>query len=278
MPTPATPDTSTPAGALTTTVAELDPLAARFAIEWVDSCASTNSSLMEHPPADDGKVHVLVAERQSAGRGRRGRQWQSWAEGSLTFSLLWRFAPGAPVPAGLSLVAGLAVARTIEQLGVLGVQLKWPNDVLVNGEKLAGILVELLPARDRSLSAVIGIGINLQLPPDAHIEHHAGVTDLMRALEHAPPSRPALLARLLAELQALLDTYALAGFPALRGAWEQRNAFAELPVRISGERDASDGICLGVDEDGALLLRTSDGVTRILAGDVSLRPLGGERT
>ena len=130
MPTPATPDTSTPAGALTTTVAELGPLAARFAIEWVDSCASTNSSLMEHPPADDGKVHVLVAERQSAGRGRRGRQWQSWAEGSLTFSLLWRFAPGAPVPAGLSLVAGLAVARTIEQLGVLGVQLKWPNDVL----------------------------------------------------------------------------------------------------------------------------------------------------
>ena len=278
MPTPATSNSPTPATLLSTTVAELGALAARFAIEWVDSCASTNSSLMAHPPADDGRVHVLVADRQSAGRGRRGRQWQSWAGGSLTFSLLWRFARGAPVPAGLSLVVGLAVARTIEQLGVLGVQLKWPNDVLVNGEKLAGILVELLPTRDRSLSAVIGIGINLQLPLDAHIEHHTGVTDLARVLEHAPPSRPALLARLLAELQTLLDTYALAGFPALKGAWEQRNAFAELPVRISGERDASDGICLGVDEDGALLLRTSDGVTRILAGDVSLRPLGGERT
>ena len=276
MPTPAASNSSTPAAALTTTVAELGPLAARFAIEWVDNCASTNSSLMAHPPADDGRVHVLVAERQSAGRGRRGRQWQSWAEGSLTFSLLWRFARGAPVPAGQSLVLGLAVARTVEQLGALGVQLKWPNDVLVNGEKLAGILVELLPARDRSLSAVIGIGINLQLPPDAHIEHHAGVTDLTRALELAPPSRAELLARLLAELQALLDTYALAGFPALKGAWEQRNAFAQLPVRISGERDADEGICLGVDEDGALLLRSGGGVIRILAGDVSLRPLGGE--
>lgn len=277
MPTPVASNASTPATALTATAASLGALTARFAIEWVDSCASTNSSLMEHPPADDGRVHVLVANRQSAGRGRRGRQWQSWKEGSLTFSLLWRFARGAPVPAGLSLVVGLAVARTIEQLGVLGVQLKWPNDVLVNGEKLAGILVELLPARDRSLSAVIGIGINVQLPPDAHIEHHAGVTDLTRALELAPPSRPALLARLLAELQALLDTYAVAGFPALKGAWEQRNAFAELPVRISGEREADEGVCVGVDEDGALLLRTTDGVMRVLAGDVSLRPLGGER-
>ena len=276
MPAPATANASTPAAALATAVAELGALAARFAIEWMDSCASTNSSLMAQPPADDGRVHVLVADRQSAGRGRRGRQWQSWAEGSLTFSLLWRFAPGAPVPAGLSLVVGLAVARTVEQLGAFGVQLKWPNDVLVNGEKLAGILVELLPARDRSLSAVIGIGINLQLPPDAHIEHHAGVTDLTRALELAPPSRAELLARLLAELQALLDTYALAGFPALKGAWEQRNAFAQLPVRISGERDADEGICLGVDEDGALLLRSGGGVIRILAGDVSLRPLGGE--
>ena len=276
MPAPATANASTPATALATAVAELGALAARFAIEWMDSCASTNSSLMAQPPADDGRVHVLVADRQSAGRGRRGRQWQSWAEGSLTFSLLWRFAPGAPVPAGLSLVVGLAVARTVEQLGAFGVQLKWPNDVLVNGEKLAGILVELLPARDRSLSAVIGIGINLQLPPDAHIEHHAGVTDLTRALELAPPSRAELLARLLAELQALLDTYALAGFPALKGAWEQRNAFAQLPVRISGERDADEGICLGVDEDGALLLRSGGGVIRILAGDVSLRPLGGE--
>ncbi|HQZ02981.1 MAG TPA: biotin--[acetyl-CoA-carboxylase] ligase [Thauera sp.] len=253
----------------------LGALAPRFAIEWIDRCASTNSCLMERTPANDGRVHVLVADEQTAGRGRRGRQWQSWPEGSLTFSLLWRFARGTPAPAGLSLVAGLAVARAVEQMGVLGVQLKWPNDVLVNGEKLAGILVELLAAGDRSLAAVIGIGINLSLPPDAHIEHHAGVTDLAHALEGAPISRPALLAQILTEFQRLIDTYAVAGFPALKGAWEQRNAFAQLPVRISSDHEHTDGTCLGVDDDGALLLRTSNGVVRVLAGDVSLRPLGG---
>ncbi|ENO86581.1 biotin/acetyl-CoA-carboxylase ligase [Thauera linaloolentis 47Lol = DSM 12138] len=231
---------------------------------------------MERMPADDGTVHVLVADRQTAGRGRRGRQWQSWPEGSLTFSLAWRFAASTPAPAGLSLAAGLAVARALERIGVPGVQLKWPNDVLVNGEKLVGILVELQPARDRSLAAVIGIGINLSLPPDAHVEHHAGVTDLARALESTPPSRPALLAYVLAELHLLLDTYSVAGFAALKNAWEQRNAFADLPVRISSDHESTDGTCLGVDDDGALLLDTASGVQRILAGDVSLRPLGGE--
>ena len=257
-------------------LSHLGPLASRFAVAWIDSCASTNSSLMEQMPDDDSRVHVLVADCQTAGRGRRGRQWQSWPDGSLTFSLLWRFAAGTPAPAGLSLAAGLAVARTLERIGVPGVQLKWPNDVLVNGEKLVGILVELQPARDRSLAAVIGIGINLSLPPGAQVEHHAGVTDLARALESPPPSRPALLAHLLSELQQLLDLYAVAGFAALKSAWEQRNAFAELPVRISGEHAAVDGICRGVDDDGALLLDTADGTQRILAGDVSLRPLGGE--
>lgn len=264
------------ADCLAQTLSRLGPLSSRFAIAWIDSCASTNSVLMEHLPGNDGKIHVLVTDRQTAGRGRRGRRWQSWPGGSLTFSLLWRFACGTPAPAGLSLAAGLAVARTLEQAGVPGVQLKWPNDVLVNGEKLVGILVELQPARDRSLAAVIGIGINVSLPSDARIEHHAGVTDLARALESAPPSRPALLARMLAELEQLLGLYAVAGFAALKTAWEQRNAFADLPVRVSGEQASIEGICRGVDDDGALLLDTANGVQRILAGDVSLRPLGGE--
>ncbi|HMZ30326.1 MAG TPA: biotin--[acetyl-CoA-carboxylase] ligase [Thauera aminoaromatica] len=185
----------------------------------------------------------------------------------------WRFAPGTPAPAGLSLAAGLALARALEQLGVEGVQLKWPNDVLVHGEKLAGILVELLPVRGRPPAAVIGIGLNLRLPADAAIPDQAGVTDLAAALGGEPPSRPVLLATILGEFHRLFDTYAAAGFPALRGAWEQRNAFAELPVAVRGESATLQGTCAGVDDDGALLLRTGDGVQRVLAGDVSLRPL-----
>lgn len=236
-------------------------------------CDSTNALLVDAPPADDGRVHVLVTDRQTAGRGRRGRQWLSWEGASLTFSLLWRFAPGTPAPAGLSLAAGLALARALEQLGVEGVQLKWPNDVLVHGDKLAGILVELLPMRGRPPAAVIGIGLNLRLPADAVVPDQAGVADLAGALGGEPPSRPALLAAILGEFHRLFETYAAAGFPALRGAWEQRNAFADLPVAVRGESATLYGTCIEVDDDGALLLRGEDGIQRVLAGDVSLRPL-----
>lgn len=254
----------------------LGGLARCFAIEWVPECASTNSALLDRPPHDDGRVHVLVADSQRAGRGRRGRQWLSWEGASLTFSALWRFGTGAPAPAGLSLAAGLALARALEELGVEGVQLKWPNDVLVHGNKLAGILIDLLPARGRPPAAVIGIGLNLRLPENHAIPAQRGVTDLAQALARELPASTAVIAVILAELHRLLDTYAAAGFPALRTAWEQRNAFADLPVCITGELETQIGICSGVDDDGALLLRTDAGVQRILAGDVSLRPLTGD--
>lgn len=250
--------------------AELGALASAFALRVLPECRSTNSELIDAPPPDDGRVHVVTAERQTAGRGRRGREWQSWAGGSLIFSALWRFLPGAPAPAGLSLVAGLAVVRALETLGVDGLQLKWPNDVLVHGEKLAGILVELLPARGKPPAAVVGIGLNLRLPPGTSIAGQPAVTDLASHLALLPdPNR--LLAALLGALHALFATYAATGFAAFRGAWQQRNAFADLPVRISDDRDETAGICAGVDTDGALLVRTTAGTVRILSGEVSLR-------
>ncbi|MDR0635413.1 MAG: biotin--[acetyl-CoA-carboxylase] ligase [Azoarcus sp.] len=249
----------------------LGPLASAFDIRWVENCDSTNSALLEAPPADDGRAHVLVATRQTAGRGRRGRQWLAWPGASLTFSVLWRFAPGASAPAGLSLVVGLALACTLEKLGVAAVALKWPNDVLVQGAKLAGILVELLPGRGDAPAAVIGVGLNLRLPADAVIPGcEGGVTDLAREMDE-PPSRECLLAAFLAELHPMLATYADAGFGLLKDAWLQRNAFANLPVKVSDENAEIVGICLGVDEDGALLVRDGGGVRRVLAGEVSLR-------
>lgn len=250
----------------------LGNLSTRFALRIVGECSSTNSLLVDDSPPDDGRIHVVIAEHQTAGRGRRGKAWVSWPGTSLTFSSLWRFPAGAPVPAGLSLVAGIAVALALEKLGVGGVQLKWPNDVLLLGHKVAGILVELLPGRNGTPAAVIGIGINLSVPEGARIPDQAGVTDLVTHLGRLP-DRNQLAALLLSEMHKLLETYASAGFPALRGAWQQRNAFAELPVRISGESADLEGICTGVDDDGALLLRTENGILRILSGEVSLRLL-----
>jgi BirA family transcriptional regulator, biotin operon repressor / biotin---[acetyl-CoA-carboxylase] ligase len=248
----------------------LAALAPAFDLVVVSRCASTNTCLVEAPPLDDGRIHVLAADLQTAGRGRRGRQWLSWEGASLNFSAMWRFAPTAPVPAGLSLVAGIAVAAVLEKLGIVGVQLKWPNDILVHGAKVAGILVELVPGRGRTPAAVVGIGINLQLPPGTSIPDQPQVTDLASHLGELP-DRNLLLARLLVELHTLFETYATAGFPALRGAWEQRNAHADLPVTVAGEDADLRGTCAGVDEDGALLLRTDMGTVRVLSGEVSLR-------
>lgn len=251
----------------------LGDLAPMFNVVVLDQCASTNSVLLDAPPPEDGRVHVVAAEHQTAGRGRRGRSWQAWPGSCLTFSALWRFPAGAPVPAGLSLAAGLAVARALEHLGVGRVALKWPNDVLLGGHKLAGILVELLPARGRAPAAIIGIGLNLRLPPGATIADGSHITDLASHLEPLPP-REAVMAALLREMYALLDTYAYAGFAALRGAWQQRNAFAGRPVRVVTDNSEAHGVCTGVDDDGALLLQTDAGLTRILSGDVSLRLAG----
>ncbi|MCL1825017.1 MAG: biotin--[acetyl-CoA-carboxylase] ligase [Betaproteobacteria bacterium] len=260
-----------PAPDLAALTAALGSLAAAFDIRWVEECTSTNSALLDAPPGNDGRVHVLVATRQSAGRGRRGRQWLAWPGASLTFSVLWRFAPGMPVPAGLSLAVGLALARALEKLGLDAVTLKWPNDVLARGAKLSGILVEVLPERGGALTAVIGIGLNLRLPADAAIPGQGGgVTDLAHELGEVP-ARETLLAAILSELYPMLNAYGSTGFGLLREAWEQRNAFANLPVRVSGEGSDLSGLCLGVDEEGALLVRAPEGTHRVYAGDVSVR-------
>lgn len=251
-------------------VAALGVKATDFSFRLVDACGSTNSELIEACPADDGRVHVLVAGRQTAGRGRRGRPWLSFGRGSLTFSALWRFAAGAPVPAGLSLVAGLGVARWLEGLGVEGVQLKWPNDVLVFGRKLAGILVELVPGRGRTPAAVIGIGLNLSRPPDGAADFEYPVAALADALPDLP-GREALLADLLVQLDQMMRLYAEHGFEVFQGAWMQRNAFADLPVVLRGDEMARCGICRGVDVDGALLLEVEGRCERVLSGEVSLR-------
>ncbi|MDD3353714.1 biotin--[acetyl-CoA-carboxylase] ligase [Zoogloea sp.] len=253
-----------------TVAAALGRLADTFSLTFLAECDSTNSRLAAHAGPVDERIPVLGADVQTAGRGRRGRVWQSWPGASLTFSLAWRFAPGSPAPAGLSLVAGLAVARALQGLGVEGVQLKWPNDVLIHGRKLAGILIELSSGGGGGVLAVIGIGINRHLPADAKVDSSLGVIDLAECLA-SPPGPNALLAAVLVELHHLLSVYADAGFEVLKGAWEQLNAFADLPVRILGEAEDITGDCVGVDQDGALLLRTETGLQRILSGDVSLR-------
>lgn len=242
-----------------------------FQLQLVRSCPSTNSALLAVQPDPAGRLQVLACEAQTAGRGRRGRAWLSWGADSLTFSVACRFAPGHAAPAGLSLAAGVAVAQALEGLGVAGVALKWPNDVLLANGKLAGILVELSQGGRRPLQAVIGIGLNLRVP-DAPLPDGALAPAGLWQAGAARPSRNQVLAALLLELDSALREFGREGFGAFRARWSARNAYQDKPVRVEGEAGSPlDGLCAGVDGDGALLLETPDGPRRVVSGDVSLR-------
>jgi BirA family biotin operon repressor/biotin-[acetyl-CoA-carboxylase] ligase len=245
--------------------------AGRFDVDALAECDSTNSELMRR--ADNGAPSgsVVVADRQSAGRGRRGRSWLSEPTRSLTFSVLWRFAGRADRLAGLSLAVGVALARALEGLGAVGVALKWPNDVIVQSAgghaKLAGILVELSTDR-RGTVAIIGIGLNLEVPSGDLPQAAAGLADSMFRV----PGRHVLLAAILGELATTLDAFAVAGFAGQKKAWLDRHAWQDRPVRILGDGGAPrDGVCRGVADDGALLLERDGRVECVHAGDVSLR-------
>lgn len=246
----------------------LGPQAHRFDVDLLPVCASTNAVLLERAAAGAPSGSVVVAATQTAGRGRLGRAWLSAPGASLTFSLLWRFAPGT-APAGLSLAAGLAVARALAKLGAGEAALKWPNDLLKDGRKLGGILVELVSgARGSDLAAVIGIGLNLRLPVAMPAELRRQSAALDAAVD---PDR--LLAAILQELLAVLESFAARGFAALRDAWRARHAFENQPVRLLSDfAPPRAGICRGVDGDGALLLEADGRIERILSGELSLRP------
>jgi BirA family biotin operon repressor/biotin-[acetyl-CoA-carboxylase] ligase len=244
--------------------------AVRFDADAVGECDSTNNQLLARAEAGIASGAVLIADRQTAGRGRRGRVWFSAPGCSLTFSLLWRFGEDSKAPTALSLVIGLALARAFDAIGATGSMLKWPNDVQYQGRKVAGILVELVPSRLRT--AVIGIGLNLRLPPGLPAEL-LGTTSSLDQMMSVVPAREVILGAILESLAATLDRYGSEGFVALRESWSARHAYSNKPVRILSDLAPSrDGDCIGVDDEGALLVRFDARVERLISGEISLRP------
>lgn len=242
-----------------------------FRVEVLDTCDSTNSRLMAEASTRDAHGRVLVCETQTAGRGRRDRAWYSSTGGSLTFSLAWRF-PSDTLLSGLGLAVGVAVAESLEGLGVEGVKLKWPNDILADGGKLGGILIEAQSRPGQGTTAVIGIGLNHTLPEDLSLNADLRPVDL-RSIRERPPTRNDLLAGILRGLARGLPVFAEHGFAAFRDRFQSRAAYLGEWVVVRNEGSEQEtGRYFGVDADGAMLLSGSGGVSRILIGDVSLRP------
>ena len=238
------------------------------ALEVVAETGSTNADLMQRAGTLAGPT-LRIAGQQTAGRGRAGRSWLSEPGAALMFSLAWRFDGPLHQLAGLPLAVGVALAETLQALAV-PVTLKWPNDIIKDGSKLAGILVETQDAAGGGVWAVIGVGLNLVMPD--HLEQAIG-----RAVASAPwlagMERELLMARLLDHLALALAEFAGAGFAAFRARWNQLDAYHGQPVRILDQgRVLHEGRAAGVDDGGRLLLDSATGRVTVLSGDVSLRP------
>lgn len=244
-----------------------------FDLEVADCLASTNSRLLEKAVQGAPRGSCVVTEMQTAGRGRRGREWHANLGGSLTFSLLWRFNQGAGFLSGLSLAVGVALMRALDQAGVAGAGLKWPNDVLHQHRKLAGILIELQGDMLGPSAAVIGIGINLRLSGKVLNRIDQAAVDL-HSIRGEVPERNFLLANILLHLADVLNEFDEGGFACLREEWLRHHAYHEKQVLlILPDGSQHQGNLLDVAEDGALLVRTAVGKQRFTSGEISLRKL-----
>jgi BirA family biotin operon repressor/biotin-[acetyl-CoA-carboxylase] ligase len=243
-----------------------------FLLEVVDEIGSTNSALLTAlQRGEDVHGRVLAAERQTAGRGRMGREWVSRFGGSLTFSFGWRFEQCAAALSGLSLAIGVALAQGLGGMGYGGVRLKWPNDLLHTHRKLGGVLLEIAGDALGPTTVVVGVGINVALPAAARVDIPQAVVDLSE-LADAPPDRNRLLAGLLTHLAPACEQFGKAGFRAFADISQGLHAYHGRPVRLSEPGGAvSEGVVEGVDETGALLFSSQGARRRLLAGEISLR-------
>lgn len=240
------------------------------AIRAVAETGSTNADLLTTVASLEGPT-FLVADVQSAGRGRAGRPWHTRAASAMTFSLAWPLAAGTQSIAGLSLAIGVVIAESLKSLGI-AVELKWPNDVLRDGAKLAGILIEVANARQASRKTtwvVIGVGLNVEIP--AAVEAHIG-REVASASELIHWEREMILAKLVDNLARAVRQFEQEGFGAFTARWNALHAYEGQAVVILNDGViVHEGRAVGIDESGRFLMDTDSGRIAVAAGDVSLR-------
>jgi BirA family biotin operon repressor/biotin-[acetyl-CoA-carboxylase] ligase len=235
------------------------PLLPDFTVEVLPEIDSSNSELMRRARAGQHEATLLVAERQTAGRGRQGRVWQSQAGDSLTFSISLALSPQDW--SGLSLAVGLSLAESLHP----DVRLKWPNDLWFEDRKLGGILVEAASMGGHS-QVVVGVGLNIRPRPAE------GLSTAPAALSELLPGCNAAdaLARVASPLIQALLAFETSGFAPLQKRFEDRDVLKGRQVHTS---DGQQGLSLGVSRGGALRLQTDLGVQEIHSAEISVRPL-----
>lgn len=236
-------------------------------LEVLLSVDSTNQYLIDSELNYEANYRVVLAEQQTSGRGRRGRTWISPFGKNVYMSVGFDLQGGVEALGGLSLVVGLAVVRAIKECSTADAQLKWPNDVWIEGKKAAGILVELQGEATTGWSIVVGLGVNVEMSD----KQAAEIDQPWVALgQYLSCEREVFVARLIDQLVEVLDEFRVKGLNAFIQEWREVDLLHDREVAIVGS-DIS-GKAEGIDESGALLIRTDDGVRAVNAGEVSVRP------
>jgi len=237
-------------------------------IHW--TIDSTNTYLLTKYLKQECHGEVSIAEQQTQGRGRRGRQWVSPFGKNLYMSVAWSMPTSGESVHGLSLAVGVGVVRGLEACGVEGAQLKWPNDLLVDGSKLGGILIEMTnPLLDR-VGIIVGIGINMQMPVSSGRIIDQSWTDITR-VTGVRICRNLVAAKVLDSLLPMLNTFPGMGFKRYRSEWESYDAFKDMAVEVHIGNETITGIEKGVNDQGALCLKTDREIRHFVGGEVSLR-------
>lgn len=234
------------------------------------SIDSTNARLMQL----DAAPAAIFAEHQTAGRGRRGRAWCSPFGANLYFSVAWRFDSMPPQLPALSLAVGVALAETLADLGAAGVGLKWPNDLLWQGRKLAGILIEHRGEAAGPCRVVIGVGLNVAMTQNQGgtiDQDWVSLTEVQAAAGKEAPDRSTLAGRLLTALLQCLEQFSQSGFDSFHPRWSALDVTRGQWVRLEQERGVAEGMAQGVDRHGALLVQVRGEKQRFFSGEVSLR-------
>ena len=251
-----------------------DALCSRLdALEVFPQLQSTNSYLLRQPCPPAGRCRVVIAEHQTDGRGRMNRRWVSPPDSGLCMSIAYTFARLPQEFASLSLAVGIAIAQALEGLGVRGIGLKWPNDLVLRDGKLGGVLPEVHPEKSGGATVVVGVGINTDLRLErAGIDMTSSlgrVVDLASGCDE-PPSRSDIAAALIAGLVDAMSRFGADGFSAFHETWQKYDWLRGRDVTVEGATATAAGIADGVDTDGALLLVAGGTRQRITTGSVVL--------
>ena len=239
-------------------------------IEVLNVIGSTNQYIKDKSVAIKNG-HTCLAEAQTAGRGRHGRKWISPYAASLYLSMHWSFAGGYSVLGGLSLAVGVAIVDALNQCGVQGIQLKWPNDIYAQGRKLAGVLIEVEGQIGSGCQAIVGVGLNVAMPTKVE-EIGQPWIDLAQLTEPLI-NRNLLAGTLISELTKSLSLFENSGLEPFLTKWRALDVYANQAVQLIIGQQSISGISRGIDTSGAILLETGQGIKAYHGGEISVRPL-----